>query len=584
VSAHRAIASLILFATAIIKAVGLDSGPKWLDEPDALFQVPNWAVVSLAIGIEAATGFALLFVPGRLPIIALRSLTGIFAVYHTLRVLIGFKEPCSCLGRLSDWSPFFRDHADGLTLLILLVLAWLSSFEGPPQNEPTPGPGPNRSPVVPILATCGLWVAFGAFVIFIAGENRLGGDEGMELGKLTFLQDQSRIASAWNDQSWAFSFFLQGLAYIDPGIGFLRLGCLALTLPIPLVVGLLCARNGRPWAALLFPLLVLSQGGAAQLIPSVMMEGPAVGLGTAAAIPLLLPGPITSVRCWISGLIAALAVSFKATAAFALVPVLVIAFQAGVLRTFGIACIVSGSLCLAGSIFGGLVRPEIFTESHSAKPPHAIAWDAWGTGFGLLLICSVVALWFRASLAWVCGLLFAATVLSLHQPAWSYYHIHFWIPAAGLAVMTIRSWIVGGIIGLVCVVFAAHQIQILRGMGTPLGGNAAAFTQSIREAKPASMYSLDPAMHYLTGVPPHPDLAVLPLKRTWAGYSQAHFSNDLLRIRPQVMVLSAEQLRQISTNGYNLLGTRAGSVLLALPEAGILPLPPEPTILQRIGL
>lgn len=583
-SAHRAIASLILFATAIIKAVGLVSGPKWLNEPDALLQVPNWAVVSLAIVVEAAIGLALLFVRGQIPIIALRSLTGIFAVYHTLRVVLGFPEPCSCLGRLSDWSPFFRDHADGLTLLILLVLAWLSSFEGHPQNEPAPAPGPDRSPVVPILATCGLWVAFGAIVIFFAGENRLGGDEGMELAKLTYLQGGSGIASAWNDQSWLFTFYLQGIALLDPGIGFLRLGCLALTLPIPIVVGLLCARNGRPWAALLFPLLVLSQGGAAQLIPSVMMEGPAVGIGTAAAIPLLLSGRTTSLRCWIAGFIAALAVSLKPTAAFAVVPVLVIAFQAGVFRTFVLACTVSGSLCLVGSIFGGLVRPEIFTESHSAKPPHAIAWDAWGTGFGLLLICSVVGLWFRASLAWVCGLLFAVAVLSLHQPAWSYYHIHFWVPAAGLAVMTIRSWIVGGIIGLVCVVFAAHQIQLLRGMGTPLGGNAAAFTQEIREAKPTSMYSLDPAMHYLTGIPPHPDLSVLPLKRTWAGYSQAHFSNDLLGIRPQVMVLSAEQLRQISTNGYNILGTRAGSVLLALPEAGILPLPPEPTVLQRLGL
>jgi len=591
-SAHRAIASSILFATAFIKAVGLASGPKWIHQPDVLFQAPNWAVISSAIAVEIGIGVSL-FWSGRLPILALRTLTVIFAAYHTLRILIGFQAPCSCLGRLSDWSPFFRDHGDGITLLILLCLAWLSSFSpggtmplslSAVSSRASP-PSLRCTPIALVLSSVFLWAAIGAVAIFNASGIRLGGDEGIELSKLALMQSQGGIPSAWNDQNWLFTLLLRCVASIHPGIDFLRAFCFSLTLPIPLVAALLCVRHGRPWASLLFPLLLFGQAGAVVLIPSVMMEAPAVGVGTAAAIPFLLSGPATSIRCWTSGLLAAVALSLKPTAAFALVPVLVLAFQSRTLTRFFISSTLAGLGFVCCSIFLGLVQPLVFAQSHSAHPPHPMAWDAWGaSGAGLLLICAVIGLWFRGSAIWAFGLAFAVLVLSLHQPAWSYYHIHFWVPAAGLFVTALRSKICAVVFGVISIVLISHQLHLVRSLAASNGGPESAWIPAIRAARPASMFSSESALYYLTGVSPHPDYAVLPLKRTWAGYSSSHISNDIVRIRPQVLVLSGDYVGQIGTNGYALIDRLGTSMLLALPELRMIPQPPQPSILKRMGL
>jgi hypothetical protein len=579
-SAHRALASVILLATASIKAVGLVSGPKWIHQPDTLLGAPNWIVILAAITAEVTIGLAL-FRPGRTPILGLRGLTAVFAGYHTLRLLTGAKEPCACLGRLSDWSPFFRDHGEGITLLILLCLAWLSSFEES-ADEPKPV---ERGAIAPVVVSCLLWAVLGSVAIAVGSGRGLGGDEGMELSKLALVQSLGGIPSAWNDQNWLFTLFLRGVASLHPGIDFLRAFCFSLTFSVPIVATLLCIRKGMPWAGLLFPLLVFSQAGAAVLMSSVMMEAPAVGVGTAAAIPLLMAGPATPLRCWISGLIAALAVTLKPTAAFALVPAVVLAFQGGVLSRFLVASTACGAISLAGSIFCGLVQPSIFAQSHSAKPPHPIAWEAWGaSGSGLLLLCAVVGLWFRGVAVWALGLAFAVLVLALHQPAWSYYHIHFWIPAAGLFVLAVRSRVAVLVIGLVCIGLTAHQLRLIRTVSTVIGGVESAWVPAIRAARPTSMFSGEPLLHYLTGVAPHPEFAVLPLKRTWAGYSASHLSNDIVRIRPQVLVLSRDHVGQIGTNGYALIGKRGTSLLLALPELGMVPEPPQPSILKLMGL
>lgn len=579
-SAHRAIAAVILLATASIKAVGLVSGPKWIHQPDTLLGAPNWLVILAAISAEVAIGLAL-FRPGRTPILALRGLTAVFAGYHTLRLLSGAKEPCACLGRLSDWSPFFRDHGEGITLLILLCLAWLSSFEDNP-DEPKPV---ERGAIAPVAASCVLWAVLGSVAIVMGSGKGLGGDEGMELSKLTLVQSQGGIPSAWNDQNWLFTVFLRCVASIHPGIDFLRAFCFSLTLSVPVVTTLLCVRNGMAWAGLLVPLLVFSQAGAAVLMPSVMMEGPAVGIGTAAAIPLVMAGPVTSLRCWISGLIAAVAVTLKPTAAFALVPALVLAFQGGVLPRFLVASTACGAICLAGSILFGLVHPSIFAQSHLAKPPQPLAFGAWrASGSGMLLLCSVIGLWSRGVAVWAFGLAFAVLVLSLHQPAWSYYHIHFWIPAAGLFVLALRSRVAALVTGLICIGLTAHQLRLIRTVSAGIGGVESAWVPYIQAARPMSMFSNVPILYYLTGVAPHPEFAVLPLKRTWAGYTASRLSNDIVRVRPQVMVLAEDQVGQIGTNGYALIGRRGTSLLLALPELGMVPEPPQPSLLKLMGL
>ena len=579
-SAHRAIASVILLATASIKAVGLASGPKWIHQPDTLLGAPNWFVIVAAIFVEVAIGLALLR-PGRLPILALQGLTAVFAGYHTLRLLIGAKEPCACLGRLSDWSPFFRDHGDGITLLTLLCLAWLSSFDEPRKEAPKAA----GLQIAPVVSTCLLWAVLGAVAIVTASGKGMGGDEGIELSKLALMQSQGGIPSAWSDQNWFFTVLLRGVALIHPGVDVLRAFCFSLTLSAPLVVSLVCARQGRPWAGVLFPLLVFAQGGAAVLMPSVMMEAPAVGVGAAAAIPFLLGGATTTLRCWIAGLIAAFAVSLKPTAAFALVPALVLAFQCGGLGRFILSSTVFGIGCLAGSVLSGLLQPAVFSQSHLARPPRAIVWEAWAAaGSGLILICAVIGLWRRGVAVWAASLAFAGIVLTLHQPTWAYYNVHIWIPAAGLFVMGLRCRIAGGVIALACVVLYEHQIRIIRTQAGPTGGNESVWAAPIKAAKAASMFSSDPMLYYLAGVAPHPDYAVLPLKRTWSGYSPSHLSNDIVRIRPQVLVLSGDHIGQVRTNGYALIGRRGQSLLLALPELGMVQEPPQPSILKRMGL
>jgi hypothetical protein len=50
------------------------------------------------------------------------------------------------------------------------------------------------------------------------------------------------------------------------------------------------------------------------------------------------------------------------------------------------------------------------------------------------------------------------------------------------------------------------------------------------------------------------------------------------------MVLAEDQVGQIGTNGYALIGKRGTSLLLALPELGMVPEPPQPSLLKLMGL
>jgi hypothetical protein len=578
-SASRAVAAGLLAATALLKIIGLFHGSKWLSDYNQVLQVQNWAVAALAAIVELALAFILLR-PGSVPIIALRSFLVGLSLYHSVRIYADIKEPCKCLGRLLDWFPWIELHADGLTLLLLLTLAWLTRFEHSPTAPETKAPDGKVGVGIGVFA----WILLGSASIYLNVGKAIGGDEALEASKLALLRfNPSAASQAWNDQGWIFTQIVSLFSNGSGEIHVLRSITFALTVPIPLVVGLMLRRHGLAHLTAVFSLLVFAQVGAFELLTSMTMEGPAVGLASLASIPLLL-GDRKTWKLVLSGSIAALALQLKFTAAFGLVPVAVLAAQSGAVP----ASILGASA--AGTFLGLCFLPPghnwtAFLDSHTARPPGPIVWEAWqAASAGLIGALAIIGLGRRGFGLWVGSLAFAVVVLSVHQPAWGYYHLHFWIPGAALAVWGIRSrWM----IVLTCIaslVLVGFHINRSRSSTDPWDVYAADFVPMIRKAKPATLYSTIPQVYLSTGVAPDPALMIVPFKRVWRGFNYRAQSNVIERLHPEMLVLTGEQSRYVSTNGYVLIAQRGQASLLALPTVPIFPEPPRPTVLKLLGL
>lgn len=578
-TASRTVAASLLAATALLKIIGLVHGAKWLADYNQLLHLQNGVVVTLSVFAELALAIFLLR-PGFLPIIALRSFLIGLSLYHSARLYADIKEPCKCLGRLLDWSPWIELHSDGITLLLLLTLAWLTRFA---DSSTTNGTKPTEDRVW-IGVGVMVWVLLGSASIFLNVGKSLGGDEALEAAKLALLRfNPSAASEAWNDQGWLFTQIISLLSGGSSEIHILRSIAFALTTPIPLVVGLTLRKHGLAHLTGVFSLLIFAQFGAFELLTSMTMEGPAVGMASSAAIPLLL-GERKDWKLILSGAIAALAFHLKFTAAFGLIPVAVLSMQFG-MRSAAIVAAAATSTFFAFCFVPPGHNWIAFVDSHSARPPVPIVWDAWqAASAGLIGTLAIIGLGRRGFGLWVASLAFAVGILTVHQPAWNYYHLHFWFPGAALAVWGMRSCWVIVLTCLAAMGLVGFHLNRSRLSTDPWEVYATDFVPMIRQAKPATLYSTIPQVYLSTGVAPDPTLMIIPFKRVWRGFNYRAQSNIIERFHPDMLVLTGDQSRHVSTNGYVLVAQRGHASLLALPKVQIKPEPPRPTVLKMLGL
>lgn len=575
--AAKAVASILLGATALLKILGLLHLPKWVWVADPIFHVPNLYVVAGASFAELALAIWLTR-PGTKSLQTLGWFTAGLAFYHTFRLILGISLPCPCLGRLNDWLPWVDAHSDGLTLLLLLALAWLTRFAS---LVPTAPPPDRRTLLAGVASGILVWLGLGLWIIWQSSGLVLGGDEGMEAAKVALMTlTPDAVPSAWNDQGWLFTRWLSMFAGKDTTS--LRLASFALTLPIPLVVGLMLVRSGPSWTPPLFSLLVFSQLGS-PMLASATMEPAAIGVGTLAALPILMPwkSPFKYVA---AGFIGAIGLHLKLTAAFALVPAAFLAFEAG-----AVSLVIFSAASLCGfSLFAALVPNISFgvmLQSHTARPPQPILWTAWVASCGGLIgILTLLGIGRRGFGSWAAGLFSTTIILTVYDPVWTYYSAHFWIPGAAIACFGIKNKWFGAAVASVSFGMFAIQMARYKAQASPWDYLAADFVPIVRKAHPTALFSSFPQSYFSTGIAPKPDLAVLPMKRFWAGYTFEALSNSVASLQPEMMILHGEYRQKVGTNGYVLLATRGEFALYAIPSLRIDAEPPPVPILRRFGL
>ncbi|MHB8522301.1 MAG: hypothetical protein ACYDH9_16295 [Limisphaerales bacterium] len=145
-------------------------------------------------------------------------------------------------------------------------------------------------------------------------------------------------------------------------------------------------------------------------------------------------------------------------------------------------------------------------------------------------------------------------VFAVHRPWWSYYYVHLAIPlclcgAVGLAAVWGRiRWRRAGLgveavaLYLLCAVpwmVARGYLQIHGIRNSPQTFSCLALKE-IGRLKPLAkwMYSDEPVYSFHAGIPMPPDLAVVPLKRLWAGsMTNERITSEMRQIKPEIILL-----------------------------------------------
>jgi hypothetical protein len=189
-------------------------------------------------------------------------------------------------------------------------------------------------------------------------------------------------------------------------------------------------------------------------------------------------------------------------------------------------------------------------------------WQAWqrSSPTGLLIVPVLWVVW-------------TVVVFSIHRPWWSYYYVHNAIPLALCAGMgaaflmqslcrrpqefrlqNVRKREVRLVISSPTMKLALLAVFGLCAAGW-MGGRVYLQVSDIRRAPKVSstlsiaemrrykahakfLYADEPIFSFYAGIPMPPQLAVLPLKRLWAGdMTNARIAEELYRVQPELMLL-----------------------------------------------
>lgn len=537
--------SVILGATAVGKVYGLIHGSGLLLQPHPFLPGTFKSLMCLGLFMELAAFAVLVRSGARLFLSMCLGLAIVFVAYHAVQVGMGIPGPCPCLGGLwGHWEPLAK--AETLLAFVsacgLGVVAFLGLF---PVVAPSPPP-PSPQPCALSVAICmGLWLLFGIAVIWLWQGRVLGGDEGMEAAKaMQLVHNPGGWIRVWNDQppvlSWLGAFAFQAVA---PVISVGRVVVVLLGLSLPLVLAAYQSQLGLRWSApVSVTLLWLALPSAWS---SFMQEAPAYALAIASLLPLLRHSEKASLLL-VSAVIAALALSFKLTAAFGLVVPFVWLLQRSVARAlfwglFAVAVMMLGSWILPHWSWKTMIASHLQsgTEANLAYrvDPSAYAYS-W-----LLCVLTLVTVGGRyvhsrlsPVVPWIAAAVVALFVHSFHRPYFKYYELHLLAPLAvlgGIGCVELLDWIGAGLssrrarlVTIVGVTLVSalwgwqriDQISVDRQLSKRfVPSDIVERLQLVRDQGEAA-FSMDPIWTFAAGmVQTPPELTVISLKRIWSG-------------------------------------------------------------------
>jgi hypothetical protein len=154
-------------------------------------------------------------------------------------------------------------------------------------------------------------------------------------------------------------------------------------------------------------------------------------------------------------------------------------------------------------------------------------------------------------LAW---LFLTLIVFAIHKPWWSYYYVHnaiplCWCAAIGIAevLQTIQQrksavgWALLGVYGICAAGWMGARVylQIDSIRNSPQTDSSLVLKQ-IERLKPFTkfFYAEEPIYSFHAGIPMPPDLAVVPLKRLWAGQmTNARIAAEMTEVKPEIILL-----------------------------------------------
>lgn len=504
-----------------------------------------------------------------------------FVAFHLFLTFAGLAVPCRCLGTLTQWHPWLAENESAVAVLLAWVLIGAGSVLLRSSQDPAPE-APSTNGLAPAAVSAALWVACAGLVIVSAGSRSLGGDEGMELSKaFSHLRDPAGFARSWNDQSPVFSWMIAGVWKVTGfSIPAARWLTALLTALIPFSVALTLRPWGLSWAALALGPGMLLHPTIAPILGSCMQDLPAVALGAASVIPLVLLSRWPAASFPASVLVAGFALYFKPTAAFGCV-LLAFHLPRRLWMAYGVSVLTWLTWCLAIS---GLVGSDLLRAiaAHSYHGPEVDFFavrlaGAIAPSASFLCIAAVgaflsgrfcapkVAAWIVGSFA-----LFLA-IHVLHRPFWDYYSTHLAIPIVVLLgvgiVSAVRARAVSSVVcsSIFLAISAGLSFPTLTSAiysGVPIAGMAG---HAIRtQAGPIrSVLSEEPWLALSADATPVPETVMVPYKRGWIGdWTPLDAARAIQDQQPDVVALRSSTARsravRLALAPYRHLGKADG--------------------------
>jgi hypothetical protein len=563
----------ILGLTAAAKAFALMHGEGLLGQPHPFLPGPYEVYVWLSLAAELVVLWLLALVGRRAFLTVCLGLSVVFIGYHALEAGLDVPTPCPCLGGvLGHWKPLAGAES-ALSFLLASALA-VSSFVGLfPVSPQTPTAPRIQSPRLPAAVAMGLWLLAGGAVVWLWHGHILAGDEGMEAAKsLQLLVRPASLTRMWNDQPPLWSQIGAGLFQVfGPSMTVGRVAVVLIGLILPLTWAIYWSRAGIPWAAVVsVSLLWLT---VPYYSAAFMLEAPAYAVGLAALIPLVLYGD-RPLPWLVSVLLAALALSLKLTAAFALVVPFSWLFQRNVRHAVGwgfavVALTVLGSLIEPGWTWRLMAashlnfRAEAIWRYHLNPAAYAHAWFAC-----LLAVFAVANRYVQNRLSsvvpWISAAVTALLIHLLHHPFWTYYNLHLLMPVVALAgvgavnlckllqrgnLSRLECRCLAGVVialGLFWAWQQAQQIAITCRTATLVATSPITEQLHSLGKEGHTAFSMNPAWTFAARqIQTPPELTIVPLKRVWSGQiNDALISGLLASNYVDALVLNQSVLKQ----------------------------------------
>jgi len=449
---------------------------------------------------------------------------------------------------------------------------------------------PNRTDYKPFLILAILLVAFALIQCSLPLKTtiQIGADEGFELAKATLSLNGFKLYSeVWNDQPPLHTFLIaQMLEHLSPSIlGPRLLTSLCTALLLISLFFIVLRLNGLLTAALTTGLLITSPGFI-ELSSSCMLEIPALAPAiTALCLLLLCPLAKWPVAAIVSGVLFGLAFQIKLINVILLPLAALIVWQRhraggapgitiGVSLTLLAASLAVSYVAADYLVDGGAYlrhfqqswashfgSTQSFEYGSPSDRPYdwSVLFKNWDTTIpaivGVILLMRHVHHVSTAvlPLAW---LMVTIAVFASHKPWWPYYYIHNAIPLCWCAAIGFQFVIqrirLKGAIGL-SVLLGAFGIYAVGWMGarvylqvTSIHNSPQTYSslvlKQISRLKPFAkfIYTEEPIYSFHAGIPMPPSLAVVPLKRLWAGdMTGARIGSEMWESKPEIILLKS---------------------------------------------